>query len=55
MSLVFHYFIAITISRLITENYLFLRNTCLSRRAHSYVVYSPVDRAIPYENNSFFS
>ena len=43
------------ISGLIAKSHVFLPITCLSRRAHHYVVDWPVDRTTSYGHNSFFS
>ena len=43
------------ISEIIPENHVFLRNTHLFRRPYPYVIDRPVDRTIPYGQNSFFS
>ena len=43
------------IKGLIAQNHVILRKTRLSRRAHPYVVYWPLNRTISYGQNSFFS
>ena len=48
-------FFSIKINGLIPENHVVLRNTWHSLLAYPYVVDCPVDRAIPYGQNSFFS